>query len=46
MIIMIFAWILFTVMLVVLSVAVVSFSFDEEDSGVAVSLSNEEALEV
>ena len=42
---MIFAWIFFTVMLVVLSVAVVSFSFDEDDS-VVVSLNKEEALEV
>ena len=42
---MIFAWILFTAMLVVLSVAVVSFSFDEDDS-VVVSLNNEESLEV
>ena len=42
---MIFAWIFFTVMLVVLSVAVVSFSFYEDDS-VVLSVSNEEALEV
>ena len=42
---MIFAWIFFTVMLVGLSVAVVSFSFDEDDS-VVLSFSNEEAVEV
>jgi hypothetical protein len=42
---MIFAWIFFTVMLVGLSVAVVSFSFDEDDS-VVLSLNNEETLEV
>ena len=42
---MIFAWIFFTVMLVVLSVAVVSFSFDEDDS-VVLSLNMEETLEV
>ena len=42
---MIFALIFFTVMLVGLSVAVVSFSFDEDDS-VVLSVSNEEALEV
>ena len=42
---MIFAWIFFTVMLVGLSVAVVSFSFDEDDS-VVLSVSNEEALAV
>ena len=42
---MIFAWIFFTVMLVGLSVAVVSFSFDE-DVSVVLSFNNEETLEV
>ena len=42
---MIFAWIFFTVMLVGLSVAVVSFSFDEDDGAIP-GLNNEDALEV